>query len=60
MTFPDGRIKDGLFENNVFKGAMPANYNETTKLSDTFLNSSINDDNMEARVKIKTRGKSNS
>lgn len=22
MTFPDGRIKDGLFENNVFKGSM--------------------------------------
>lgn len=21
MTFPDGRIKDGYFENNVFKGA---------------------------------------
>jgi hypothetical protein len=20
MTFPDGRIKDGYFENNVFKG----------------------------------------
>jgi len=20
MTFPDGRVKDGLFENNVFKG----------------------------------------
>ena len=26
MTFPDGRIKDGLFENNVFKGEMPLNY----------------------------------
>jgi hypothetical protein len=22
MTFPDGRIKDGLFENNMFKGAI--------------------------------------
>jgi len=22
MTFPDGRIKDGYFENNVFKGNM--------------------------------------
>jgi hypothetical protein len=20
MTFPDGRVKDGYFENNVFKG----------------------------------------
>jgi hypothetical protein len=20
MTFPDGRVKDGFFENNVFKG----------------------------------------
>ena len=20
MTFPDGRIKDGYFENNIFKG----------------------------------------
>jgi len=22
MTFPDGRIKDGIFENNIFKGAI--------------------------------------
>jgi len=22
MTFPDGRIKDGMFENNIFKGAI--------------------------------------
>jgi len=26
MTFPDGRVKDGLFENNVFKGSIPADY----------------------------------
>jgi len=22
MTFPDGRIKDGMFEDNIFKGAI--------------------------------------
>jgi hypothetical protein len=22
MTFPDGRIKDGYFDNNIFKGSV--------------------------------------
>lgn len=36
MTFPDGRVKDGMFENNVFKGTTQ------TVAQDEFLNASIN------------------
>jgi hypothetical protein len=45
MTFPDGRIKDGLFENNVFKGQTTQQSNTTMSVNgtqDDFLNTSIN------------------
>lgn len=38
MTFPDGRIKDGNFENNIFKGAIKIK--EDSKIEET-INSSI-------------------
>lgn len=72
MTFPDGRIKDGLFENNVFKGKTiggnGSNPSETqTNIQERFLNSTFQNDmnttiqrEQQRDVRIKTRGKSNS
>jgi len=33
MTFPDGRVKDGYFENNVFKGNTQILANESVSNS---------------------------
>lgn len=58
MTFPDGRVKDGYFENNVFKG------NTQILASDSVSNSmNVSDirlDRSQREVRVKTRGKSNS
>lgn len=55
MTFPDGRVKDGYFENNVFKG-------NNTEISDNSLNmtSDMRQERSKRDVRVKTRGKSNS
>ena len=55
MTFPDGRVKDGYFENNVFKGnTQIANDSISLNASDIRIDRSQRD------VRVKTRGKSNS
>jgi hypothetical protein len=39
MVFADGRVKEGFFENNVYKGkTIPTNFNDM--ISDTMSNSS--------------------
>lgn len=54
MTFPDGRVKDGYFENNVFKG------NTMTSENSLNLTAYIREDRSQRDVRVKTRGKSNS
>ena len=51
MTFPDGRVKDGYFENNVFKGVNNA-------ISDTPLNESsdMRLERSQRDIRVKTRG----
>ena len=66
MTFPDGRIKDGFFENNVFKGNTQVQEgsqadkqikNEEQKRESR--NDSITRDHHKDVI-VKTRGNSNS
>jgi hypothetical protein len=52
MTFPDGRIKNGLFENNVFKGA-----NSNQSVQEQFLNTQVKVADFR---RGKSRGNSNS
>lgn len=57
MTFPDGRVKDGYFENNVFKGNTQI---ANDSMSNSLNVSDIRVDRSQRDVRVKTRGKSNS
>lgn len=74
MTFPDGRIKDGIFDNNIFKGNVQvvegSEMDKTLQQDDknqSFVKQNTNTEGQrqsvnreQKEIRIKTRGGSNS